>query len=200
MNKNDLMLKAVIGLKGEMERDYSGLVCSIRNHPMYPDTVITYLVVDEGSFTESEDYCDSWKWLCTRDEFYQFIDDLLETCVKWDKPKWSDEGLPSVGVECEYFNRNRNEWEHAVIVAHHINGEEAIWSESIEGGSLYYGTANDFRPIKTEVERERAKLFYEARQKCMESGCFGSDYSYLDAIDTLINAGWKPTKTNEENK
>lgn len=69
-----------------------------------------------------------------------------------DNP-WNGEGLPPVGTECEYYDGVSRHWVPAAIVAHHINGGEAIWSSNIHGGELFYGSCHDFRPIPTPEER-----------------------------------------------
>lgn len=59
-------------------------------------------------------------------------------------PAWSGDGLPPVGIECEDDAGNQ-----VLIVAHHINGTHAIFAESLTDGLLYYGSAGEFRPIRT---------------------------------------------------
>jgi hypothetical protein len=56
---------------------------------------------------------------------------------------WSGAGLPPVGTVCEV------EGETVVVVAHHCNGTQAIYAESITEGLLYYGDPGEFRPIRT---------------------------------------------------
>lgn len=72
--------------------------------------------------------------------------------------QWDGEGLPPAGCECEYFDRMSEEWERVFVVAHHCKSGEAIFSESLTGGILYYGGSSEFRPIKSAAERERDEL------------------------------------------
>lgn len=62
--------------------------------------------------------------------------------------EWSGEGLPPVGTHCKYRTG-----EDAYIVAHHMDGYQAIWSESRDGGELFYGTSDCFEPIRTDRDR-----------------------------------------------
>lgn len=64
------------------------------------------------------------------------------------KQEWSGEGLPPVGTHCKYRTG-----EDAYIVAHHMDGYQAIWSESRDGGELFYGTSDCFEPIRTDRDR-----------------------------------------------
>jgi hypothetical protein len=47
------------------------------------------------------------------------------TQTTWRGP---EDGLPPVGMRAEYFDRIHGDWTKQYIVAHHINGEEAIFS------------------------------------------------------------------------
>ncbi|MCP1316869.1 hypothetical protein [Halomonas sp. 707B3] len=59
-----------------------------------------------------------------------------------------DQKLPAVGSVCLYKPTGKT----AHIVAHHMDGEQAIWCGSDGGGELFYGTAYDFRPLNSPRE------------------------------------------------
>jgi hypothetical protein len=69
---------------------------------------------------------------------------------EWRGP---EDGLPPVGNNVEYYDSVQKNWTKRWIVAHHVNGEEAIFSRSIDGGELFYGTPDDFRPLRTEEDK-----------------------------------------------
>ena len=102
-------------------------------------------------------------------------------------------GLPPVGTECEYFDRNQKVWEPALIVAHHMNGMEAIWCNSVEGGSLYYGTDIDFRPLKTERD-----IFIE---RSLDGSSFPWDIEDLrQFIGSIYDKGARFSDANKHKK
>jgi len=86
---------------------------------------------------------------------------ILDEPSEPEAPEWDGSGLPPVGCECEYYDAIQEKWIPASIVAHHINGEEAIWSESLAGGDLFYGTPHDFRPITTPAQRAEDEAIEE---------------------------------------
>lgn len=73
---------------------------------------------------------------------------------QWSGP---EDGLPTVGMECEYDDCD-NGWVPTIILAHHPDGSNA-WHQSVkadgfsEGRSYSTDSARSFRPLKTEKER-----------------------------------------------
>lgn len=96
-------------------------------------------------------FSEAWRFNWRDIEMYRPIINDKEQDMS--EQEWDGEGLPPVGTECEYLDGVSCQWGPAAIVAHHINGEEAIWSRYIHGGELFYGTASDFRPIRTAAQR-----------------------------------------------
>lgn len=102
-----------------------------------------------------------------RNVTYQFTTNKMK--------EWSDEGLPPVGVVCEYFDAIYRKWVLACIVAHHCNGKKAIWCGSWDSGELFYGSPQDFRPLRT------------AREEWIDqAGCVALQYG--DALGNLYDA------------
>lgn len=81
------------------------------------------------------------------------------------KPAWTGIGLPPVGTVCEV------DGEKVFVVAHHMNGINAIYAEAPDSGLLYYGEPNEFRPIRTPEQ-----IAAEEREKAIEQ--LISDYQY----------------------
>lgn len=84
---------------------------------------------------------------------------------------WSGDGLPPVGTVCEDDAGNE-----VVIVAHHVNGVHAIFAESLEAGLLYYGSAGEFRPIRTPEQ-----IAAEEREKALDA---------MVNCSPLLDKGW----------
>lgn len=76
--------------------------------------------------------------------------------------QWDENGNPPLGCECEFYDNASNEWERVFVVAYHCKTGEAIFSESLTGGLLYYGGSSEFRPIKTAAERKKEETINQA--------------------------------------
>lgn len=99
--------------------------------------------------------------------------------------------LPPIGTECWYFDGAGAEPAKAFIVATHLNGKEAIFSEDcFESGQLFYGIKHTFKPLdhatrKAEAERKRVvdaafTVFVEAYFSCAKQGlCALYDAGFL---------------------
>lgn len=196
MNKSKLMMKAVIQLNGEMDRNYNGLVYATSKNPSFSEGTVGHWGTDSKSgFLEHMDDHGTWGWLCTRAEFDQFIDGLIEGCIKWDKPKWDGVGLPPVGAECEA--KHFNSFEPVEIVAHvrSVDGIKAVWQLIGYNEWGYYGKAEHFRPIKTEAEKEREGLINAGMNsvaRAMNSSSYEQDWDqHRRTIAALVDSGWK---------
>lgn len=110
---------------------------------------------------------------------------------------WNGEGLPPVGEKVLYTTTEHQEgkpsievgkWYLGTIIAYH-NG--FVWTSD---NGLRMLRVTKFRPLKTEAEKERGRLYEDAKLECEKAKCFGPTYSFLDCIETLIDAGWRPSK------
>lgn len=81
-------------------------------------------------------------------------------------PVWSGEGLPPVGCECEWHDRNTKSWipvkvlysSEWVVVIRGV----ATNGDIVELGVEVYGDTDrcKFRPIRTEAERKRESIIH----------------------------------------
>lgn len=99
--------------------------------------------------------------------------------------EWKD-GLPPVGAVVEFRDHGVGGALVAHIVAHHVNGKEAIWSECADDGELNYGSAGEFRPIRSEREKAVAEMLEAV-------GCTHDDYSRQMA-ERIYDAGYRKTE------
>jgi hypothetical protein len=97
---------------------------------------------------------------------------------EWNGP---EDGLPPVGNNVEYYDGVQKNWTKHWIVAHHVNGEEAIFSRSIDGGELFYGTPDDFRPLRTEEDKAVDEIFHIIYEQD----------DYRDAASELYRLGYR---------
>lgn len=88
----------------------------------------------------------------------------MNDCIEQDAaPVWNGEGLPPVGVECEWQDKNTKQWQPVkvvyasewVTVVREINEERG--DDLVEVAIENYGddARLKFRPILTEAERKR---------------------------------------------
>ena len=105
-------------------------------------------------------------------------------------PSWSGEGLPPVGVVCEYRCVN-DKWRQVKVIAHMIEMQKdnpCAVSQLGDTGPLCIGGASSFRKIRTPEqiaadEREAAILDME---RICRSGDFGSG-----GLAALYDAGYR---------
>lgn len=113
-----------------------------------------------GDFTWSHDGLDGdiIAYRLNRDVNSRANDDRLEQdlneCIGQDvdMPEWNGEGLPPVGVECE-FKCATGEWVEVEITAIARNG--VCFVERGKNGENYVSFSREFRPLRTEAERKR---------------------------------------------
>lgn len=79
----------------------------------------------------------------------------LNECIGQDvdAPEWSGEGLPPVGVECEWLASSDHDWVAVTVLAY--DGNDAWLKPSDGSQSFVVGNVAGFRPIRTEAERKR---------------------------------------------
>lgn len=112
------------------------------------------------------------------------INDLGYQITK--KPEaWNGEGVPPVGTECEFKEKDDNiKW--AVGVVKYVSQHKIVVAKLDDVGTefVYYPIFVDFRPIRTEEE----KLIEQAH--CILDNFRNTD-AYTAAV-ILIEAGWRP--------
>lgn len=90
-----------------------------------------------------------------------------------DAQRWDGQGLPPVGCVCEVINHVTGSWRTAFIAAHHVNGEEALWTREREGGQVMYGGTEDFRPLRTDRDRAIDEMMKVApSSECVDEALF----------------------------
>lgn len=63
-------------------------------------------------------------------------------------PSWSGEGLPPVGIDCEYMKRGGADWFHCTVIAEHDGGVVVAVHED-DLSYTYWNDTGHFRPIRT---------------------------------------------------
>jgi hypothetical protein len=96
--------------------------------------------------------------------------------------EWDGEGLPPVGIICDVWHLKKT-WRRAGIVAHvmSVEGEKAVWQlvdYSEWGGDL----ACNFRPIRSQAEREREELATFLEDYHLEMGSYWCPEKEADYI------------------
>ena len=108
-------------------------------------------------------WCDEWVMPLSYDHkesivtYWQYKAALAES----QKPAWNGEGLPQIGVECEWQDKNTKQWQPVkvvyasewVTVIREINEEKD--DDLVEIAIENYGddARLKFRPLRTEAER-----------------------------------------------
>ena len=73
-----------------------------------------------------------------------------------NQPAWDGEGLPPVGIECEWLASGDHDWMRVKVLAYH---EDEVWLQPLNGAqSFTVGNPDDFRPMRSEAERKRDKF------------------------------------------
>lgn len=124
--------------------------------------------------------CDHKESIVTRDQYESAL-------AVSQKPAWNCEGLPPVGVECE-FKCATGEWVAVEITAIARNG--VCFVERGKNGENYVSFSSEFRPLRTEAERKRDAAI-EAMQREADEGD-NWIYSEYEIIYDAIAAGKIP--------
>ncbi len=81
-------------------------------------------------------------------------EDDLNECIGQDvAPEWRGEGLPPVGVECEWLASGDHEWIAVTVLCY--DGEDAWLKPSDGSQSFVVGNVDNFRPLRAEAEKLR---------------------------------------------
>lgn len=95
--------------------------------------------------------------------------------------EWDGEGLPPVGVRCEFIS-NDTSWGEVDVIG--IDGGKVVFKPS---GETYYGIVPSqrqiFRPIRSEADRKKEAAIFAIAELCRESASNGHSGELIyDAI------------------
>ena len=111
-------------------------------------------------------------------------------------PSWSGEGLPPVGVVCEYCCVN-DKWRQVKVIAHMIEMQKdnpCAVSQLGDTGPLCIGGASSFRPIRTpeQIEKDERQAAVKDMMShiyaCLPRECWDESGP---ACFTLYDAGYR---------
>lgn len=105
-------------------------------------------------------------------------------------PTWNGEGIPPVGIDCEYMKRGGAEWFYCTVIAHHDGGAVVAVHEDDLSYS-YWNDSGHFRPIRTPEQ-----IAAEDREKAVEEmhdlvGDIEKIPTWTDALRALYDAGYR---------
>lgn len=90
---------------------------------------------------------------------------------KQDAPVWNGEGLPPVGVECEWLASGDHDWLAVTVLVY--DGKDACLKPSDGTQSFVVGNVEGFRPIRSEAERKRQEAIDAIAELCRSSASNG---------------------------
>lgn len=96
----------------------------------------------------------------------------LNECIGQDvdTPEWNGEGVPPVGVECE-FKYVTGKWVSVEITAIARNG--VCFVERGKNGENYVSFSREFRPLRTEAEKAMESAKHIIAELCRDSASNG---------------------------
>ena len=85
----------------------------------------------------------------------------LNECIGQDVDitEWNGDGLPPVGVECEWLASADHDWVAVTVLAY--DGNDAWLKPSDGSQSFVVGNVAGFRPLRTEAEKARDEAVVE---------------------------------------
>lgn len=162
MNK-DLMMEAAVKYKGVWPNDRNPFLAVLTTSLSVGGKKVII------SVPESFIFSNTWKELCTREQFEDFVSEFYVTpAIIGDTPEQLKEGvqpeapyMPKVGEVCEYRNcRNdapvNSLWWEAFYVGDSIDGYKIM--QCTEGRGCKHmdesdGDIYEFRPLRTKAEK-----------------------------------------------
>jgi hypothetical protein len=152
-------------------------------HFMYSEKFVKWVDGVEWAFYTSSDK--AWKQATLTWPLQKYTDNGNEVVAKPTKPaaqEWDGKGLPPVGIICDVWHLKKT-WRRAGIVAYVISveGEKAVWQlvdYSEWGGDL----ACNFRPIRSQAERDRKELATFLEDYHLEMGSYWCPEKEADYI------------------
>lgn len=124
-----------------------------------------------------------------------FNDGIARSTAQPEAPTWDGEGLPPVGVRCEYYRDDGRElWHQGRVIGH--DGDFAVILDGVKltGGPYYPRMGDELRPIVT-AEQRAAKERDEAVAAMMGfAGEFQKGYPPFEPFwRAFYDAGWRKT-------
>ncbi|TNF21944.1 MAG: hypothetical protein EP325_01830 [Vibrionaceae bacterium] len=114
--------------------------------------------------------------------------------------EWNGEGLPPVGVECEWIGGGLKYGDWGRVVVHAYANNQA-WIEKLINGSLHtVGNPAHFRKLETEAERndrERNDLVNEICEQLFGDMAEQCRPDVVGTIHAMLDAGFTKAVTNE---
>ncbi|HFX1372241.1 TPA: hypothetical protein ACRL92_005762 [Pseudomonas aeruginosa] len=104
---------------------------------------------------------------------------------------WDGQGLPPVGIECEYKFVREN-WQKVKIFAHKPNPNGSI-SVLFERADRWGAVAHPdyFRPIRTPEQIAAEQIAAKEREKAIEEMCFAEETLTVKQAKALYEAGYR---------
>lgn len=103
------------------------------------------------------------------------------------KPIWNGEGLPPVGVECEWLASGDHDWLPVTVLVY--DGDGACLKPSDGSQPFFVGNICGFHPLRTKAERKRDDAKHTIAELCRSSASNGHA---ADLIYDAIAAGKIP--------
>ena len=116
--------------------------------------------------------------------------DLIERPKKQEA--WNGEGLPPVGMVCEYQTWINREWKQTKILAHHLGFAVHSWSVDGDDMEVDASPPKDFRSVRApeQLAEEERKSQLEVMHKIYMEGAS----EHKGGLAALYDAGYKLAK------
>lgn len=126
---------------------------------------VVVLIHDDGGS------CPRFKSKVNHNEEWAYLHDVK----KIEQPQyWNGEGLPPVGVECEFSGVGDDEWKRCIVYGIYDDRYFACaWGESLNENDSFLIESFEFRKPETpeqKAEREVVENLRDAIQRCEELG------------------------------
>lgn len=112
--------------------------------------------------------------------------------VAIDKPEvveWNGEGLPPVGVECEWIGGGLNHGDWGLVIVHAYHNDSA-WIEKLRDNSMHtVGNPAHFRKPESPEEKDKREAVQRAMDFLAEDDHGGEAYYYKGWFDALYDEG-----------
>lgn len=114
--------------------------------------------------------------------------------------EWNGEGVPPVGLECEWIGGGLKYGDWGRVVVHAYANNQA-WIEKLINGSLHtVGNPAHFRKLETEAERNERELEEMTEYVCDELFAVSAQECREDVVATvyaMLAGGYRKAVTNE---
>jgi hypothetical protein len=177
------------------------------SHFMYSEKFVKWVDGVEWRFYVSSDK--AWKKSMCSWSLQRYTDNGNEVVAKPTKPaaqEWDGAGMPPVGTECEFrIGGGPTEW-HLCTVKYILDGDEdpdadgwraVVWCPHLAKDQLAHLPRFQFRPIRSQAEREREsiinlaleRLGYDPSEFAGENKPVKGDHAVWDSLNYLYDLG-----------